>query len=132
MSDNGDKLSLNFVKFDSPVEFVQDTDTMGLSLKFGKYNLPIRVDDVRGKIDDLALRHGALFPVKGEDTLYLKMRSLSKKQKKDILDQGPMSVKVQFLCVGYYRNSENEEKYLTFRVEKLGKSDVNNFAPSDW
>ena len=72
-----------------------------------------------------------MYPVKGRDVLYLKMKAISQKQRKEILNKGPMTSKIKFSRTVYYKNSENDEKYLVFRVNGLGKSEESNFSPND-
>ena len=107
-------LSLEFVSFDYPVEFVQSTaDTFGLAEKFGKFQLGIVADkSTVDAIKEISNRYETLLPIKGKNVLYLKMKAILQKQRKEILNKGPMTVKIKFSCTGYYKNSENNEKYL--------------------
>ena len=131
--DSINTLSLEYVNFDTPVEFEQNTaDTFGLAEKFGKYQLGVVVGKkTLDKIEELSNRYKTWFPIKGMNVLYLKMKAISPRQKKEILNKGPMTIKIKFSCPGYYKNSENNEKYLVFRVNGLGKSEESNFAPND-
>ena len=131
--DNTNTLSLVYVEFDYPVEFIQSTaDTLGLVEKFGKFQLGISADETTlNAVEEISNRFGTFFPIKGRYVLYLKMRAISQKQSKELLNKGPMTVKIKFSCTRYYRNEENDKKYLVFKVNGLGKSEESNFAPND-
>ena len=126
-------LSLTYVDFETPVEFEQTTvDTFGLVEKFGKFQLGIVADkSTVEKVNELYARYETMYPIKGLNVLYLKFKAISHRQRKEILNKGPMTIKISFSCIGYYRNQENGQKYLVFKVNGLGKSKESNFAPSD-
>ena len=131
--DSTSVLSLQYVDFETPVEFEQTkADTMGLVEKFGKFQLGISADkNTLEKVNELSARYETMYPIKGKDTLYLKFRAISHRQRKKILNKGPMTLKISFLCIGYYRDDKNNRKYLVFKVNGLGKSEESNFAPND-
>ena len=126
-------LSLQYVDFETPVEFEQTTaDTPGLVEKFGKFQLAIFTDKATtDKVRELSMRYKTMYPIKNGGVLYLKFKAISHRQRKEILNKGPMTVKISFSCIGYYRNQENDQKYLVFKVSGLGKSEESNFAPND-
>ena len=133
-------VSLEFVKFDGeagrpgPVEFKQSVaDTLGMSEIFGKLQLSITADeDTIEKVGQLSKEFNTINPMKNKDILYLKLKAISNKQKKEIFNKGPMTVKIKFSCIGYYTNVEDGERYLSFKVNGLGKSeDQSSFAPVD-
>ena len=109
-----------------------EVNTSGLREMWGKFQLPVSLEeDTISKIQKLSSSVGAVCPIKNDETLYLKARRISKKQRKEILDQGPMTVKVKFFCAGYYLNADTEEKYLKFELVGLGKSDNDHFELKD-
>ena len=65
--DSSSVLSLEYVDFETPVEFEQPTaDTFGLVEKFGKFQLGIVADnDTLDKVDDLSARYETMYPIKG-------------------------------------------------------------------
>lgn len=50
----------------------------------------------------------------------MKPKHLSKKQE-EILDKGPMTVKVKFECTGVHENLKDETRYLVFKLIGLKK-----------
>ena len=83
------------------------------------------------KVNELSARYETMYPIKGRDTLYLKFKAISHRQRKEILNKGPMTLKISFSCIGYYRDDKSNQKYLVFKVNGLGKSKESNFAPND-
>ena len=127
-------VNLDFVKFNVPVEFKQSVaDTLGMSEKFGKIQLGITADEnTIQEVEKLVNEYDTTNPMKNRDVLYRKLKAVLNKQKKKILNKGPMTVKIKFVCIGYYVNAEDKEKYLAFKVNGLGKSeDQSSFAPMD-
>ena len=85
-------------------------------------------------MSELVKKHNTENPVKKNDMLYLKAKEafLSKKQKKEILDKGPMCVKVLFDCTRVFENLDNDVRYLVFKLNGLRKvSDENGFSVLD-
>ena len=131
MSDSGE-LNLSFVSLEDKEEFNLEVNTLGLREMWGKYQLPLNLEpDTVSKILKISSSLGAVCPIKNDEVLYLKARRISKKQRKEILDQGPMTVKVKFFCVGYYHNLDTQEKFLKFELVGLGKSDNDKFELKD-
>ena len=101
--------------------------------RFGKLQLGITADeDTIERVEQLSREFNTTNPMKNRDILYLKLRATSNKQKKEIFNKGPMSVKIKFACIGYYINFEDGERCLSFKLNGLGKSeDQSSFAPVD-
>lgn len=96
--------------------------------KYSGYSIPVVVDDeTKTKIESLVEEHGTKNPFYGS-TLYLKLKALSEKQKKVLLNKGKSHVTVHFKVTGTY--TKNDVSYLVFKVTKLRKIDKPEFEDS--
>lgn len=74
--------------------------------------------------------HNTEDPMGEKGILHLKFKRISSKQKKEILNQGPMDIKLKFSCDGVYTNVSGK-KYLTFGVLALRRCEEQRFVPPD-
>ena len=97
--------------------------------KYSGYSIPVVVDDneTKTKIESLVEEHGAKNPLYG-NTLYLKSKGLSEKQKKDLFNKGKSHIKVCFKVTGTY--TKNDVNHLVFQVTKLSKVDKHELEAS--
>lgn len=125
--------NVNFFEFEDTFDFIEnETDTYGMEVKFGRNNIGISLCSENKKIiKHLMITHGTEDPLK-KDILYLKPKFLSVKQKEEILNKGPMIVKVKFQCTGALENEDDTVKYFVFKLLALKKeSDDGKFIPQD-
>ena len=120
--------------FKDPVEFKQmEADTRGMTKSFGKNSLGIVLSEDNAKeINKLVNKHETENPVRSNGVLYLKSKYITPKMKTEILNKGPMTVKVKFCATGVCENLDTETKYLMFKILGLGKvSDNSSFRMQD-
>lgn len=91
---------MEILEFKDKFEFLQNkADTYGMEKRFGKIQIAVKLNDNNlALIKNLVQENMTEDPVKRNEMLYLKEREgfFSKKQKDEILDKGPMCVKVKF------------------------------------
>ena len=58
--------------------------------------------------------------------LYLKEKNITEKMRAEILDKGPMTVKVKFCATGVCENVDTDTKYLMFKILALRKVSNNS------
>ena len=128
-SSDDQRINLEFLEFPQ-----YEADTYGMEKKFGKLQIGIKLNDGNLKVLGLVEKYKTKNPVKKNDMLYLKANEafLSKKQKNEILNKGPMCVKVLFDCTGVFENLDNDVRYLVFKLNGLKKvSDENGLSVLD-
>ena len=95
----------------------------------------IPADEIKEGISALVKIHGTENPVTDKGLLYLKTKVLSKKQKKEIFEKGPMDIKLKFSCDGVYKvvdeEAGEERSYLTFKILGMKKLDEQSCVPLD-
>ena len=106
---------INKVKFELDCVF-----TWGVKKdKFNGFSIPVVLDDDnKEKIEDLVKEHGVKDPLYG-NTLYLKLKKLTDKQRSELLGKGKSHVMTHFKTAGIYTKGENN--HLVFKVTRLGK-----------
>lgn len=123
---------MNFTNIEQVKFELVEATTWGVDKNiYGGYSIPVSIDDdeVRFKIRDLVKKYNAKDPIYGfSNTLYLKSKNLSEKQKEDLFGKGRLIVNVKFTtkCL-YTRDGVN---YIIFQVLKLNKVDTP--PPEDW
>ena len=126
------QMKLNYFK-DTP-EFTQlEADTRGMLENYGKYSLGIILDENNTKeIGKLVKKYKTENPVRNNGMLYLKEKNITEKMKADLLNKGPMTVKVKFCATGVCENLDTDTKYLMFKILALRKvSDNSSFLIQD-
>ena len=100
--------------------------------KFNGFSIPVVLDDDnKEKIEDLVKEHGVKDPLYG-DTMYLKTKTLSEKQTKELFNKGKSHIMVHFKVTGVYTKGENN--HLVFKVTRLRKvesQDSEDETPED-
>lgn len=131
MSETGTNVEFN--EFKDTLDSLQcEADTYGMFVKFGGLNIDIQLN--KENLDRIT-KLVAEFDTKNllkKGVLYLKPKYVSEKQKEEILNQGPMTVKVKFECTGVLENLEDDIRHLVFKLIGLKKvSNKSKFVPLD-
>ena len=124
--DNVPQMKVNYFK-DTPEFIEMEADTNGMRESFGKHNLGIVLsEDNIKEISKLVKKHKTENPVRSNGMLYLKEKIITEKMKEEILNKGPMTVKVKFCATGVCDNVDTDTKYLMFKILALRKVSNNS------
>ena len=130
--DNVPQMKVNYFK--DTVEFIQmEADTCGMWESYGKNSLGIILDENNTKeISKLVKKYKTENPIRNNGMLFLKEKNISEKMKAEILNKGPMTVKVKFCATGVCENLDTDTKYLMFKILAMRKvSDKSSFLIQD-
>ena len=108
---------INEIKFELDCTLTWDVEKD----KYFGYSIPLVVDEESvEKIEDLVKEHGVKDPLYN-NTLYLKTKTLSEKQTKELFNKGKSHIMVHFKATSVF--TKGETSYLIFKVTKLRKVD---------